>query len=365
MTVPEVFRQIRSHPGELLIRRWNWKSAAFSSMLRRDLLRYRSLHGTGLDLSRAWWTPPLAPYHAWLLETRRIENHFGMRALVSLTDHDDIQAPLALRVLEECRDTPVSVEWTVPYENTFFHFGVHNIPAERARETMQALAAFTSAPSAARVRELFASLAEDPATLIVFNHPNWDEKGIGADAHRALARQFVAAYTPFIHAFELNGLRPWKENRTVFGLAKRFDKPLISGGDRHALEPNVILNLTNASSFPEFVDRFATGTATSLSRANTGSHMDCESCRVSRTFLPIRRITPWDGGIGASVCSTTARTMSSDLWPNFGPSALPLRCGSSWEVSTCCGIPTSRWRFAWPLRDGRRLLRERPPRRVL
>jgi hypothetical protein len=34
MTALEVFRELRSRPGELLIRRWNWKSAAFSSALR-------------------------------------------------------------------------------------------------------------------------------------------------------------------------------------------------------------------------------------------------------------------------------------------------------------------------------------------
>jgi hypothetical protein len=34
MTVPEILGQIRKHPGELLVRRWNWKSAAFSSALR-------------------------------------------------------------------------------------------------------------------------------------------------------------------------------------------------------------------------------------------------------------------------------------------------------------------------------------------
>jgi hypothetical protein len=57
----------------------------------------------------------------------------------------------------------------------------------------------------------------------------------------------------------LNGLRPWKENRSVFDLAKRFDKPLISGGDRHALEPNALLNLTNALTFPEFVEEVREG----------------------------------------------------------------------------------------------------------
>jgi hypothetical protein len=226
--------------------------------LEQGEARYRAIHGSPLDLSRAWWTPPLAPHDAWLLETRRIENHFGWNAQVSLTDHDDIEAPLALQVLEECRDTPISVEWTVPYENTFFHFGIHNLDSNCARKIMRDLAAFTARPSDRR-RDLFRYLAADPATLVVFNHPHWDEKRIGEDAHRALAREFVETHGQFIHALELNGLRPWKENRSIFDLAKRFDKPLISGGDRHALEPNALLNLTNAMSFPEFVEEVREG----------------------------------------------------------------------------------------------------------
>jgi hypothetical protein len=34
MTVPEVLRQLATRPGELLVRRWNWKSSLFSSVLR-------------------------------------------------------------------------------------------------------------------------------------------------------------------------------------------------------------------------------------------------------------------------------------------------------------------------------------------
>jgi hypothetical protein len=36
-------------------------------------------------------------------------------------------------------------------------------------------------------------------------------------------------------------------------LSERSGHPLISGGDRHGLEPNANLNLTNAQTFDEFV----------------------------------------------------------------------------------------------------------------
>jgi hypothetical protein len=221
--------------------------------LKKGEERYRAAHdGRPLDLRNAWWTPPCAPLDAWKLECAQIHN-FGMNALVSLTDHDSIDAPLNLRVLDACRDIPISVEWTVPFENTFFHLGIHNIAPDHARETMAELAAFTAHPEPSRLVELLDSLAGNPATLIVFNHPNWDERGIGEEAHRDAARRFTTMHLDRLHAFELNGLRPWKENKSVFALAEEFGKPLISGGDRHALEPNTILNLTNAVTFAQFV----------------------------------------------------------------------------------------------------------------
>ncbi len=57
----------------------------------------------------------------------------------------------------------------------------------------------------------------------------------------------------YMHALELNGLRTWKENREVRTMAREYDKLLISGGDRHGLEPNANINLTNATSFTDFV----------------------------------------------------------------------------------------------------------------
>src|SRR5208283_547813 len=162
-------------------------------------------------------------------------------------------APILLQHRAECRPVPVSVEWTVPFGGTFFHLGVHNLPVENARAIMTELAAFTEQKSNVPLAEIFRTLVANRDTLIVFNHPHWDENRIGEEAHRAAARQFSATYKQYLHAFELNGLRPWSENRTVVDLARHFGKPVISGGDRHALEPNTILNLSNATSFSEFV----------------------------------------------------------------------------------------------------------------
>src|SRR5438045_200985 len=41
---------------------------------------------------RAVWTPPLSPPQAYCIEEHQIERQFQIPALVSITDHDDIQA---------------------------------------------------------------------------------------------------------------------------------------------------------------------------------------------------------------------------------------------------------------------------------
>jgi hypothetical protein len=89
--------------------------------------------------------------------------------------------------------------------------------------------------------------------LVVFNHPIWDLYLVGQDKHQFLVNEFLQKNGAHIHALELNGLRNWAENREVRRLAEQWNMPLISGGDRHGVEPNATVNLTNATSFTEFV----------------------------------------------------------------------------------------------------------------
>jgi hypothetical protein len=249
------------HSRETLffIHRWAARSRLARSALERGKAQYRAAHGSALDLHRAWWTPPLAPYDAWLLERNEIQNRLGLNALVSLTDHDNIEASLSLGVLDECRHLPVSVEWTVPFGPTFFHLGVHNLPPHLAQDLMGELKSLTESRRTRRIAGLLQALTDTDETLNVFNHPCWDENGIGQEQHMKWAMQFVRQYGNCLHALELNGLRPWTENRQVLQMASELNMPVISGGDRHALEPNAMLDLTNAATFGEFVEQVRSG----------------------------------------------------------------------------------------------------------
>ena len=219
----------------------------------------RSIRTSGIrpDYARSYWTPPLTPRLAFDLERNQIENQLQLPGLVSISDHDSIQAPLLLRSVPSARHIPVSLEWTVPFGATSFHLGIHNLPSATGTEWMNRLEVFTAtSTSEASRRQLTAILAELhdlPNVLVIFNHPLWDLYRIGSDKHEVLVNDFLAVNGQFIHALELNGLRNWKENREVADLASRWNQLAISGGDRHGIEPNANVNLTHAETFTEFV----------------------------------------------------------------------------------------------------------------
>lgn len=223
-----------------------------SYILEREIGRLHLYQGRSFDFSKFYWTPPLSPREAYRLESDQIRQA-GLTPLVSLSDHDNIEAGIHLRTLRETARAPISVEWTVPYEQTEFHVGVHNLPASRARLWMAAFAEYTAKPNAELLREILPGLNGEASVLIVLNHPYWDAEGLGAATHRALLRSFLAQHLPFLHAIELNGLRSRRENREVLRLGETLNVPVISGGDRHGCEANATLNLTQAESFDEFV----------------------------------------------------------------------------------------------------------------
>jgi hypothetical protein len=209
-------------------------------------------HGLRINYAASYWTPPMTPKLAFDLERQQIEK-LDVAPMVSLTDHDNIKAPMLLRTIASARQIPVSVEWSVPRGEQSFHLGVHNLPSARAREWMATLAEFTAKPSDARLTEILIGLNDEPDVLVIFNHPSWDLYEIGKEKHKFQVNQFLHKNGAYLHALELNGLRNWGENRATWRLAEEWKMVMISGGDRHGVEPNANINLTNAASFTEFV----------------------------------------------------------------------------------------------------------------
>jgi hypothetical protein len=243
-----------------------------------------------VDFARAYWTPPLTPKLAYETEKNQIENMLGLKSLVSLTDHDNIEAPLWLRTVRETAHTPISLEWSVPFAGTIFHLGVHNLPGGRAQAIMDDLAAYTRTPDDRRLCELLALLDAFPNVLVVFNHPLWTQTCVGVHRDEHALERFLSCAAQFLHAFEINATRSRRENKRVGELAAQWQRPLVSGGDRHGCAASGALNLTRAETFCEFVSEI---------RRKQRSHVllmpqytEPVSIRTTRTLLDVIRNYP-------------------------------------------------------------------------
>jgi hypothetical protein len=279
--------------------------------------------GRDMALVRVLWTPPLAPDEAYRLEARQITG-MGLQPIVSLSDHDDIEAGLSMRRSPIAPAAPVSIEWTVPFGPTFFHLGIHNLPAANARTIAGDLADYTARPRAARLAELLAMLDAHGELLIVLNHPLWDEAGIGAASHRRTLTALLSGHARWIHALELNGLRVWEENTAALELARAWHKPAISGGDRHGLEPNANLNLTHAASFAEFTAEIREGLSTILFMPQYRETLGMrwfETVKDIVRFHPGARRPRWVDRFFYE-CEDGVTRPIAEIWPNEGPAVL-------------------------------------------
>jgi hypothetical protein len=223
-------------------------------IIEHEIGRLHLTTGRVFDFKKIYWTPPLSPREALQLEKSQIETKLALRGIVSLSDHDNVEAGMHLHMLDGMSGVPVSVEWSAPFEETVFHLGIHNLPVSDAAAWMRKFAAYTASPNADSLRAILAALHDDPAILIVLNHPYWDAESVGSEAHRVSLQKFLRDFRVWIHAIELNGMRSRRENRAVLRLGEEIDTPVVSGGDRHGCEPNAALNLSAAANFREFTE---------------------------------------------------------------------------------------------------------------
>lgn len=243
----EMLDFIPHYAGKLPIISYFWKK-------ERD--KYLEKEGKAIDFSTAYWSPPLTAQGVYDIEKRQI-NDAGLRAVVSLTDHDSIDATLEVNETADNSHAPISMEWTVPFEYGFFHVGVHNLPKQNAVELTKTLLDFTFIDenhTNEKLQEMFAMLNDIPQVLVILNHPLWDIEMVGKERHEDLLKDFIRMHGRWIHAFEINGFRSWSENKAVIELAEALGIPIATGGDRHGCKPNTVINLTNSETFEEFVN---------------------------------------------------------------------------------------------------------------
>jgi hypothetical protein len=328
-------------------------------LLSRLERRAEEIHGVRINYAASYWTPPMTPKLAFELETKQIEK-LGLGAMVSLTDHDNIKAPMLLRTVPSARQIPVSLEWSAPYGGMqSFHLGVHNLPSARAAQWMATLEEFTANPSDTRLTEILVALNQEPNVLLVFNHPMWDLYLIGKEKHQFLVNEFLQKNGAWFHALELNGLRTWDENRAVRRLAEKWNMLLIAGGDRHGVEPNANINLTNATTFTEFVHEL---------RREKRSHVlfmpqyaEPWKHRILQSTIDAIRHYPefpqgsrtWDERVYHPDANGVVRPLS-ELWPR-GSAPRVMRWGIAMVQLMGLGLVSGGLRMAWSESDELRL----------
>lgn len=221
----------------------------------REREKYLEREGKGIDFSTAYWSPPMSGQAIYEIESRQMADA-GLNPLVSVTDHDSIDACIEINEAEDNSRAPISLEWTVPFDYGFFHVGVHNLPKGNAVELTKILLGYTFGenPTDEKLTEMFAMLNDLPGVLVILNHPIWDIELVGEERHEALLKEFIKRHGRWIHAFEVNGFRSWSENKRVIEMAEALGIPLATGGDRHGCKPNTVINLTSADTFDEFVN---------------------------------------------------------------------------------------------------------------
>ncbi|MBK7393883.1 MAG: hypothetical protein IPI64_11395 [Chloracidobacterium sp.] len=227
-----------------------------SYLWKKETAKYHEKEGKEINFSTAFWNPPLDAHSVYDGEKKQI-NEAGLDAIVSLTDHDTIDGSLKVVQLPDNSNAPISLEWTVPYDFGFFHVGVHNLPRENAVELTKTLLDLTFVKENwinEKRDEMFSMLNDLPGVLLILNHPLWDIEMVGKESHELLLNDFLKAHGRWIHALEINGFRSWSENKAVIELSEAVDMPIATGGDRHGCKPNTVINLTNASTFEEFVN---------------------------------------------------------------------------------------------------------------
>jgi len=231
------------------------KLPIISYFWKKERDKYLEKEGKGIDFSTAYWSPPMTPQMVYEIEKTQI-NEAGLDAIVSISDHDSIDANLQVNEQTANAQAPISLEWTVPFEYGFFHVGVHNLPKNRAIEITKTLLDYTFGenPTNEKLHQMFAMLNEIPEVLVILNHPLWDIEIVGQEKHEILLKHFIKEHGRWIHAFEINGFRTWSENKAVIEMAEALGIPIATGGDRHGCKPNTVVNLTNAKTFEEFVE---------------------------------------------------------------------------------------------------------------
>lgn len=217
---------------------------------------FRNKAHDDLDFSDIHYSPPLSPEDVYNLELESVKEFGFDEILLAITDHDKIAG--CQELMESRPDLTkkisISEELSFTYENHVIHLGVHGIPVGLADEIHKNLQQLAKRCDHDGIFELL----HEKNCLVILNHPLWElyKRGNFESAIQQLLKRYLWAF----HAFEFNGLRYGPENDAVIELARKYNVPLIGGGDRHTPLPSIVFTATReAETFEDFIEEVKEG----------------------------------------------------------------------------------------------------------
>jgi len=118
----------QSHETLDFLAKWGGQHPWMRPLLARVEQHSEQVQGMRINYAASYWTPPMTPKLAFDMESHQIEK-LNLKPMVSITDHDNIKAPMLLRTIASARRIPVSVEWSAPYGEQSFIWACTTCPA--------------------------------------------------------------------------------------------------------------------------------------------------------------------------------------------------------------------------------------------
>ncbi len=235
----------KSKEGLGFVPRYAPRIPILSTFYRLEQNRYMTKNGRSFDFRRAYWLPPLPPEAVIKSERERIEGELQMQPLISISDHDQISI---VDGYAPC------VEWSIAIHGIPLHLGIYNLPLPNLTEIYEEVLAQKKPAGQSRIMEVLCWLNEYKELLIVLNHPFADIGSRRKPHVKKAVDHLLKKAQGLIHALEINGYRPWRENLNVASLADALGLGLMGGGDRHGCSPNAILSLSNSLTLSEYIE---------------------------------------------------------------------------------------------------------------
>jgi len=233
-----------------------WYMRPFKSLLQRA---FGLADENNFSYSDIRYSPPFTVKDLYKLESNSAQEIGFDSLILTITDHDTINGCFELND-HTGSENIISEELSIRFNGSKFHLGIIGLPTAKTVELHSEI----QEQSRANCFDNLFDLLSETGCLVILNHPLLPQDGIRLNGQPEVL-SFLDRYKEKIDALEINGMRSKEENDRVLVLARKYDKPVIGGGDCHSFSASPVLTVSrNASNFEELAGEIKSGIGTVL-----------------------------------------------------------------------------------------------------